>query len=401
MSLEKEGKLGNIEDLLKGIFPKLVELRRNLHMFPELAWKEHRTTEKIVQFLEGMGFTDIQKPLETGLYSDLIQSPDLNMVALRADIDALPIADEKDVAYRSRHDGVCHACGHDVHTAVVCGVAAVLSHLKANLPVNVRFLFQPAEEPIPTGAPKFIEKGVLEGVNEVWGLHMEPALPLGTVNLTEGWVNAQNVRLKWEIQGKGGHSARPHQAIDPLWAGVRLVDQAYQLAYRQWTQPEFPVILSFTRFHSGTAYNALPDSSILEGTLRLTDPGSREEYLNQLRELNISLERTTGVQIRFTTLNGAPPVVNDTGIIRRFLHNMTELQKYGMVVEQNFRSMGGDDFGYYGEQLPTAMVRFGVREGKNWPQLHSGKFDVPEKVIEIAVRFFVWQILSWRNRSSI
>jgi len=337
MSLEKIGNLGNIEDLLKGIFPKLVELRRNLHMFPELAWKEHRTTEKIVQFLEGM----------TGLYSDLIQSPDLNMVALRADIDALPIADEKDVAYRSRHDGVCHACGHDVHTAVVCGVAAVLSHLKANLPVNVRFLFQPAEEPIPTGAPKFIEKGVLEGVNEVWGLHMEPALPLGTVNLTEGWVNAQNVRLKWEIQGKGGHSARPHQAIDPLWAGVRLVDQAYQLAYRQWTQPEFPVILSFTRFHSG----------------------------NQLRELNISLERTTGVQIRFTTLNGAPPVVNDTGIIRRFLHNMTELQKYGMVVEQNFRSMGGDDFGYYGEQLPTAMVRFGVREGR--------------------------QILSWRNRSSI
>jgi amidohydrolase len=385
-----------LKKTIDGIYPELVALRREMHQFPELAWQEVETTKRVERFLRDQNFTSFRYPLETGLICDLIRKENTETVAFRADLDALPIQDEKKVPYRSKNSGVCHACGHDVHTAIVCGIAGVLNSIQETLPVNVRFVFQPAEEPIPTGAPKMIEKGALKGVDTIWGLHIEPNLPLGTVSLTSGWVNAQCNRLKWEILGKGGHSARPHQAIDPLWAGIQLIQQMYQTAYHHWSEPDYPLVMSFTKFESGSAYNAIPDTALLEGTLRLTKQEKWADILDQLKKINRSIETSTAVKIKFDKFMGAPPVVNDPILISKFLE-ITKKEISDVMYQSDFRSLGGDDFGYYSTIIPAAMIRFGVGQSENPPGLHTGLFDVNEEVIKIGVRFFVLQLLNWHK----
>jgi len=317
-------------------------------------------------------------------------------VALRADIDALPVPDEKDVPYRSQNEGICHACGHDVHTAVMCGVAALLNRLETPLPVNVRFLFQPAEEPIPSGAPRFIEAGVLEGVDSIWGLHMEPSLPLGTVGLTRGWVNAQSIRLEWKLRGSGGHSARPHLTANPITAGAALLMQASQQATSEWNQPDKPVVLAFTRFISGESYNVIPKEAAITATLRITDPEAKAPLLEKLASLTRHIAGGSEVEAEFTYHAGAPPVINHPDIVGKFIRNLEQSGLGEFRIERNFRSMGGDDFGWYAQALPAALVRFGIAsEGKEAPGLHTGKFDVLEEVIKLAVLFFVIQVLNW------
>lgn len=386
-----------INQKIDQIFPELVKLRREIHQHPELSWKEFETTDRVENFLQTHGYSKFTRPLETGLICDLVNYPHAETLAIRADLDALPISDAKKVEYRSRKSGVSHACGHDVHTAIVCGIAAVLKSVPRRFPANLRFIFQPAEEPIPTGAPKMVEKGALNGVKVMWGMHVEPVLPVGTISLTKGWVNAQSIRLKWEIKGRGGHSARPHQTADPLWAGTSLVQQCYQSAYRQWSRPDFPVILSFTKFSSGNAYNAIPDTAVLEGTLRLTSAEKRDEILDQIKAINRTIQAVNGVKIKFIALLGSPPVVNDAGVVEKLDEKLQKSRYSDLRVLRDFRSMGGDDFGYYSAIVPSAMVRFGVGQGKNPPGLHTGMFDVPEEVIKIALRFFVEQVLEWNT----
>ncbi len=392
---KEETLFGKAEQLLDHLVPELIEFRRDLHQHPELGWEEFRTTGKIESFLSSFTSLQLRKPLETGLVADLGGDPAKPLVLLRADIDALPIQDEKAVSYHSRTAGVCHACGHDVHTTVVVGTAALLAQLSDALPVNVRFVFQPAEEPIPSGAPRLIEKGVLEGVQNALGLHVEPSLPVGTVSLTSGWVNAQSIRLNWRVEGSGGHSARPHLAADPLWAGTTLVEQVYQLAYRSWNRSDFPVMITFTRFRAGEAYNAIPKVAELVATLRLTDETVRERIFADLDHLQAQIEHTSGVRFQREEFVGAPPVHNDPELVRRLQQNLTRWEDHRPRVTDSMRSMGGDDFGWYARAVPSVLVRFGAASGQGAAALHTGHFDVPDALIPLAVRFFTRQFLQW------
>lgn len=387
-----------VENLIENIFPILVTFRRELHREPELSWNEFKTTEKIIQFLRHFRYERFFRPLSTGVVTDAVSSPNLPCLVLRADIDALPIQDEKEVEYRSHIAGISHACGHDIHSTVVCGVAAVLSEVRQKLPVNVRFIFQPAEEPIPSGAPRMIDKGVLEGVQHALAMHVEPSLPLGTVSVTEGWVNAQSIKLEWEIHGSGGHSARPHLATDPLRAAVQLIHQANQFASHRWNHPEYPAVLTFTQCHSGHSYNAVPKHARLTATLRITNGNLREKYLEDIESLNKEIEGSSECHVRFTAVSGAPPVINHPEVVNKLRSHWKENRVESIRFEGNFRSMGGDDFGWFTSRLPSVLLRFGIATSANTPQLHTGLFDAPEEVIRIAVYFFAEQLLNWPQK---
>lgn len=387
-----------VDRFVDEIFPELVRFRRDLHRHPEIAWEEHCTTEKIVRFLELNQYTEISRPLPTGLYADFVTGrQQLPFLAIRADIDALAIPDSKAVEYRSQQPGISHACGHDVHTAVVCGVAQVLRRFSRDVPVNVRLVFQPAEEPIPSGAPKMIEAGVLNGVRAMLGLHVETRLPLGTIGLADGWVNAQSIRLDWEIRGRGGHSARPEEAIDPIVAGIKVIRMARGIARERWYKNDPRVILQFTRFESSGAYNAIPESAFLTATLRLVDTGLRDRVLDELDRLNSEVTSQTGAGIKLVKIVGAPPVFNHPDLLDKMYQIWNSAKIPGTMVDKEYRSMGGDDFSWYGQHVPVAMVRFGTNRANDQYQAHSRLFDVPERVITIAVKFLLRQILFWKT----
>lgn len=384
------------KEIIDEFFPALITLRRALHQEPEIGFQEFKTTEKILRFLESVGCTEIERPLPTGLVAHLCFDRQLPWIALRADIDALDITDLKDVPYRSHNSGVCHACGHDVHTTILCGIAAVLLKQPWSIPVNVRLIFQPAEEPIPSGAPLMIEKGVLKNIQTIWSLHVEPLLPLDTIGLTAGWVNAQSIKLEWELTGKSAHSARPHLGNNPIMAGQKIIHFLQEISERRWNSAAYPVVLVFTDFHSDQiAYNVIPERASLGATLRITDYKNWENYLQDIERINSLIETESGVKIKLHVHRGSPPVYNDKKIIDRFCQNMAVAGDFEFVVESDYRSMGGDDFGWYSQQIPGALVRFGISQGDQTPALHTSLFDVPESIIPTAISFFLQQIINW------
>jgi metal-dependent amidase/aminoacylase/carboxypeptidase family protein len=344
--------ISEIREELHEIIPQLIELRRVLHREPELAWQEFATTEKIINYLSNHEISRIRRPLKTGLVVDIRNDKISKFIGLRADIDALAIPDQKKVNYASEHAGISHACGHDVHTVVMTGVAVMLRKFISLLPLNVRIIFQPAEEPIPSGAPKMISHGVLSNLETIWAMHVEPALPLGTVCLTKGWVNRQTISLNWKITGKGGHSARPE--------------------------------------------NAIPDQAESGATLRITDMNKKEEYLKKVVQINQQIEQRFKVIINFSSIAGAPPVINDTKVINKLMATLDSWPGENIRIEQDYRSMGGDDFGWYVKKIPGALIRFGSSSKVGTPGLHTGLFDVPHEIIPAAIEFFLFQIFNWR-----
>lgn len=389
------GLLTEISHKLDEICPKIVNLRRQIHMEPELGWEEFKTTEKIIQFLSDYKFKSYYRPLPTGLVADFIANQENDFIALKADIDALKVNDQKQVPYRSKALGISHACGHDVHTSILCGVAAMILELKLKFRRNLRLIFQPAEEPIPSGAPKMIEAGVLQNVKMMWGMHVEPSIPLGTFALTEGWVNAHTVRIKWEIQGKGGHSARPDLTQNPILVAFHLIEEVMESIVKKWNGKTNPMVLAFTELNSGQAYNVIPNNAVITASLRVTSMKNKEIIVSQLQSVNRKVEREYSVSIQFTVLSGSPPVVNDAGIIQKFLTNIKDFEEIKIYTEKIFRSMGGDDFGWYSQRVPSAIVILGIASGDNTPKLHTGSFDVADSVMKQAILFFLIQLLRW------
>jgi amidohydrolase len=386
----------NLQENIAAVFDQIVEFREDLHRHPELSWQEFRTTEKIKELLQNNGILNLSTPLETGLVADVIFNPGAPFVLLRADIDALPLLDEKDTPYRSQNTGLCHACGHDAHTATMAGVTLALNRLNTSLSFNVRFVFQPAEEPIPSGAPKMIEAGVLENVRYAFGLHMEPRLPLGSIGLTPGWINMQSIRLDLTLEGSGGHSARPHETADLIWIASRIIQDSYQIMYRDINLLDSAVILTFTEIEARQGYNVIPNKLTLTGTLRLSDPQKKNIFLERFQQRLNSLENESGCRINFQYQEGAPAIYNDPDLISLLQQNL--LEDFGMPFElhTNFRTPGGDDFSHYCQYVPGAMVRFGVRTEQMTCSLHEGKFDVHPEALKLAVYFFLHQLTKLR-----
>jgi amidohydrolase len=375
-------KLGSaVDDWVSAHTANLVATRRHLHAHPELAFAEFETTSFLEQRLREVGLKPRRLPTGTGLVCD-VGSGD-PVVVLRGDIDALPLADLKDVPYASTKDGLCHACGHDVHTTVILGVAMALATLDG-LPGTVRCIFQPAEETIPGGAGEVVASGVLDGASRAFALHCDPSVPAGTVGLRTGAVTAACDRIDITLTGPGGHTARPQLTVDLVDALGRLITDLPGLLSRQ-VDPRSGMSLVWGAVNAGIAANAIPQRGSLRGTVRVLDRELWKDAENLMRTLVERVAATTGANCDVDYVRGLPPVVNDPRAVALMRAAALETVGHdGVVVTP--QSMGGEDFGWFAEVLPIALARLGTHGGGPPLDLHRGTFDVDESAIGVGVR---------------
>ncbi len=363
----------------------LVAWRRDFHRHPELAFQEERTSGVVRAFLESLGL-DIRSCGGTGLRAVLTGGCPGRTVALRADMDALPVAEENEVEYRSQAPGTMHACGHDGHMAILMGAARALAARRNTLPGRVVFLFQPSEENPPGGAQGMIAEGALDGVDAVFGLHLWQPLPTGIVGVRPGAMMAQSDTIKLTITGKGGHASQPHLTVDPILVASHVVVAAQSVASR-FVDPLQPVVVSFTTIHGGRIHNIIPDTVDLTGTVRTLDAGVQRAVKQRLREVCEDTCRLFGATAAFEYIEGYPPVVNEPGIVERV--SDVARKAFGTDgVATIAPVMGGEDFAYYLQRVPGTFVMLGMGDGHPYPH-HSARFDIDERALPIGVRLMV------------
>lgn len=361
--------------------PQLIATRRHLHAHPELGYAEFETTSFLEQRLRHHGLTPRRLPTGTGLTVDVGSGGPV--VVLRGDIDALPLADLKDVPYASTREGLCHACGHDVHTTVVLGVAIALASMDG-LPGTVRCVFQPAEETVPGGATEVVASGVLEGASRAFALHCDPSVPAGKVGLRTGAITAACDRMDVTLTGPGGHTARPQLTVDLVDALGRLITDLPGLLSRQ-VDPRAGMSLVWGAVNAGVAANAIPQRGRLSGTVRVLDRDAWKGAEELMRALVERVAATTGAEVDVDYIRGVPPVVNDPRSVA-LLRNaaMETVGSENLVLSP--QSMGGEDFGWFADVMPIALARLGTHGGGAPLDLHRGTFDVDERAIGVGVR---------------
>ncbi|WP_312757445.1 amidohydrolase [Pantoea brenneri] len=358
---------------------QLVQWRRELHQHPELSSHEFATTERITCWLEQAGIRLLPLGLKTGVVAEMGDGPAL--IALRADIDALPIDEITDRPWRSQQPGVMHACGHDLHTAVMLGVALQLKQREATLPGRVRILFQPAEETF-TGARQLIDAGALEGVQAIFGLHNAPDLPLGTLRTRPGAFYANVDRFVIRVKGKGAHAARPQEGIDSIVIASHIVTALQTLPSRVFSSLE-TVVLSVTRFTAGNTWNVLPESVELEGTVRTHNSEIRAQIPQRVSALIQGIAAGFGATAELEWTEGPPALINTPAWVDVALELA---QETGYLAERAATpQMGGEDFAFYLQRVPGAFVSIGSASTYG---LHHAGFDPDEALIEPAVNYF-------------
>jgi amidohydrolase len=362
---------------------ELVAVRRHLHAHPELGFAEHETTAHLEQRLSAAGLKPRRLKGGTGLVCDVGGDVDGPVVVLRADIDALPLTDLKDVPYASTRDGLCHACGHDVHTTVLLGVALALASLD-HLPGTVRCVFQPAEEQVPGGGLEVVDEGVLAGATRAFALHCDPSLQVGRVGLRTGSITAACDRVEVTLTGPGGHTARPQLTVDLVHALGRVVTEVPGLLSRL-VDPRSSLSLVWGAVTAGVAANTIPETGQLRGTLRVLDRSVWNEAEDLVRRLVTEVASASGAAVSIEYVRGVPPVVNDPRSVT--LLRSAALETVGSEgVALSPQSMGGEDFGWFAEVLPIALARLGTHGSGEPLDLHRGTFDVDERAIGVGVR---------------
>jgi amidohydrolase len=356
---------------------KLIAWRRDFHRHPETAFEEIRTSSVLRKFLEDQGLP-VQGMAKTGLYGVLKGKPGGKTIALRADIDALPLKEDGNKEYISKNPGATHACGHDGHMAILMGVIEILCRRKESFQGNVVFLFQPSEERIPGGAKPMIEEGALEGVDAIFGLHLWQLLATGDVGLVKGAMMAQPDKFTIHIRGKGGHGSMPHQTVDPILVASHLVVNIQSIASRN-VDPLKPVVVSFGTIEGGTIYNVIPEEVVLTGTVRSFDADVQELSENRLKKITESTCATFGATADFLYEKGYPPVVNDENMVDFVARIAGEIFGEGKVQEID-PVMGGEDFAYFLQEVPGAFLFFGMGDGMEFPHHHPA-FDLDEKAL--------------------
>lgn len=361
----------------------VVALRRDLHAHPEVAFAEHRTTEIVRSRLAALGLEPHVLPTGTGVVCDL--GSDGPLVALRADIDALPIADEKDVPYRSTVPGMCHGCGHDAHTAILLAAAERLA-TGGELPGRVRLLFQPAEETVPGGAYAVLSARVLDGVDQIFALHCDPRLETGQIGVRVGGITAACDHLEIVLRGDGGHTARPHLTQDVVYALGLVITELPGLLSRL-VDPRAALSLVWGSVEAGKAANAIPAAGRLLGTLRVFDRDAWDRAGPQVRTLVDQIVAASGVRATTTYTRGVPPVNNSVEAVATQRDAITrELGPDALTNTE--QSMGGEDFAWYLDAVPGALARLGVRRpGRPTFDLHQGTFDIDEAALDVGVRY--------------
>ncbi|MFE6841544.1 amidohydrolase [Streptomyces sp. NPDC057686] len=391
---------GKLPDHLRA---ELIAFRRDLHMHPELGHQEFRTTAAIKARLEKAGLRPRVLKSGTGLICDVgTWDGGRPMLALRADIDALPIPDTKThVAYRSTFPDRAHACGHDVHTAVVLGAGLVLADLDRQglLPRPVRLLFQPAEEVLPGGATDAIESGVLDGVGRIVAVHCDPRVDAGKIGLRTGPITSACDRLEITLAGPGGHTARPHLTTDLVTAAARVaVDLPAVLSRRMDARSGMSI--TWGRIEAGHACNVIPMHAELSGTIRCLDINAWHEAPDQIHAAIDEIAGMHRAKSEITYVRGVPPVVNDP-VVTELLRESMAARLGKESVEDTEQSLGGEDFSWYLEHVPGAMARLGVHTpgASAKRDLHRGDFDVDESAIGVGVEFFTAAALLDGRRS--
>jgi amidohydrolase len=375
-------KLGAaVDEWVEKNHSQLVSIRRHLHAHPELAFAEFETTSYLEQRLSALGLKPRRLPTGTGLVCEVGTGEPV--VVLRADIDALPLPDLKDVPYASTREGLCHACGHDVHTTVALGVAMALATLDG-VPGRVRLIFQPAEETIPGGATEVVASGVLDGASRAFALHCDPSVPAGTVGLRTGAITAACDRIDITLTGPGGHTARPQLTVDRVDALGRLITDLPGLLSRQ-VDPRSGMSLVWGAVNAGIAANAIPQRGSLRGTVRVLDRELWKDAEKLMRSLVERVAATTGAEVDVDYVRGLPPVVNDPRAVALMRAAALETVGHDRVVVTP-QSMGGEDFGWFAEVLPIALARLGTHGGGPPLDLHRGTFDVDERAIGVGIR---------------
>ena len=371
--------LARVED----IRDEAIEVRRDLHAHPELGWHEVRTTEVLERKLIEAGLSPSVLPTGTGLICD-IGSGD-SCVALRADIDALPVSDAVEAPWRSTVEGVAHACGHDVHAAALLGAGLVLAGMARDgrLDRRVRLIFQPAEEVLPGGALGVIAAGGLDGVRRIYGLHCDPRLQVGQVGLRVGALTAAADRILVRLTGPGGHTSRPHLTGDLVYALATLVTELPAALSRR-IDPRAGMSLVWGRITSGSTANAIPARGEAEGTLRCLDVDAWRLAAELIPELASQLVAPYGVEVDTEVTHGVPPVMNDAGAVD-VLHNAVRQTLGSSAIAPTDQSLGGEDFAWYLEHVPGAMARLGVRPPAvdTAGDLHTPTFDPSEESIPL------------------
>ncbi|HEV7653590.1 MAG TPA: amidohydrolase [Mycobacteriales bacterium] len=370
----------------------LITFRRELHQNPELGYEEHRTTARLAGALSAAGLHPHPLPTGTGLFCDVGTGD--RVVALRADIDALPLQDVKEVPYASSTPGVCHACGHDAHTTIVLGAALAL----ASGPVRdgrVRVVFQPAEEAVPGGALDAIDGGVLKDVERIFALHCDPKLETGRVGLRAGAITAACDKVDVLLSGPGGHTARPHTTVDLVYALGRVIADAPGLLSRR-ADPRHGMSLVWGAVQAGVAPNTIPQHGMLTGTVRMLDRDAWEGAEEMVRTLVEQLVAPTGAAVDVQYLQGVPPVSNDAASTAAFRAGITAALGADAVADTE-QSLGGEDFAWYLSHVPGALARLGVRPpGDTGPylDLHQPTFDIDEDALAVGVRVLVHTALT-------
>lgn len=358
----------------------LIDIRRHLHRHPELSNEEYETTKYLIALLEKAGVTIVDSGLKTGVIAEVGGLQEGPVVALRADIDALPIQEETGLPYASLYPGKMHACGHDFHTAALLGAVYQLKQQESQLKGTVRFLFQPAEEKAK-GAQQVIDSGALEGVRAVIGMHNKPELPVGTIGITGGPLMAAADGFAVEIKGSGSHAAVPERSVDPIVAASHIVAALQSIVSRNVSALHSAVI-SVTQIHSGNSWNIIPETAVLEGTIRTFDEAVRSTVLERFGQVATGVAAALGAEASVRWIGGPPPVINDAVLAQLGEESAAAL---GYTAVKPVPSPAGEDFAFYQREVPGLFVFVGTAGSREW---HHPAFELDESALPVAAAFF-------------
>jgi amidohydrolase len=389
--------LNEIKNLTLTLAPRLIEIRRHLHAHPELSGQEYQTAAYVAGVLSSCGIHVRESVGKTGVVGELIgDGNDQRLLAIRTDMDALPIVERTGLEFASRNEGVMHACGHDVHTTVGLGTAMVLASLGQKLPGNVRFLFQPAEE-IAQGAEWMVNDGVMENVSSILSVHVFPTIEAGCVGIRHGALTAAADDIEIIIIGESGHGARPHEAVDAIWIASQVITMLQQ-AISRTQNPLRPVVLTIGQISGGRAPNVIADKVTMVGTVRSLHPETSQQLPAWIEKIVANVCSAYGARYQLNYKRGVPSVQNNP-----FLTQLVESAAAAAWGNDRVQilpepSLGAEDFSVYLKEAPGMMFRLGVgfKDKKNYP-LHHPKFEVDEQAIVTGVVTMAYAVYKYWN----
>jgi len=373
------------KESVEAIIPKVKEWRRHLHQYPELSFEEFKTTEYIIEQLKD--FTDItyERVSSTGIVVRLKGSKPGPTIALRADIDALPMTEKSGVPFSSKNDGVMHACGHDSHAAMLLGALYALYEHRKELEGSFVFIFQAAEEVFPGGAKELVEKGVMDGVDAIIGQHAGPKIKAGHIGTRPGYIMANSDVFEITVVGRGGHGSSPQACLDPIPVGAQIVTALQDIVARHIPAQE-SAVLSVTQFNSGTVYNVIPDTAVIKGTVRTYSGENRSLIEKMIKQIAEKYAEASDMTIEYNYRHGYDNMFNSNEYTKVLMEVADELYGPG-TAELMDPGMGGEDFSHYLQKVPGCFYFFGVRNNELdyiYPT-HSTKFRIDEDSFSIGI----------------